>query len=316
MQLKTIALFLNAINKCTLILYGTKLLLLNWGKFFCDGVCALAVVFKKHGVLPGFKLTLGFTILYLSLIVLIPLSATFLKAAELGWSGFFDVVTQPRVLASYRLTFGASLAGALINAFFGLIVAWVLVRYEFPFKKLIDALVDLPFALPTAVAGIALSSLYSTKGWIGSLFYAHGIKIAYTPIGVTIALTFIGLPFVVRTVQPILEDFEPELEEAAASLGATRWQTFSKVIFPAISPALLTGFALAFARAIGEYGSVIFIAGNIPMVSEITPLLIITKLEQYDYPGANALAVSMLVVSFLILFLINAIQRWSQLRTL
>jgi sulfate transport system permease protein len=276
----------------------------------------LAVVFKKHGVLPGFQLTLGFTILYLSLIVLIPLSATFLKAAELGWSGFFDVVTQPRVLASYRLTFGASLAGALINAFFGLIVAWVLVRYEFPFKKLIDALVDLPFALPTAVAGIALSSLYSTKGWIGSLFYSHGIKIAYTPLGVTIALTFIGLPFVVRTVQPILEDFEPELEEAAASLGATRWQTFSKVIFPAISPALLTGFALAFARAIGEYGSVIFIAGNIPMVSEITPLLIITKLEQYDYPGANALAVSMLVVSFLILFLINAIQRWSQRRTL
>lgn len=276
----------------------------------------MAVVFKKHGVLPGFKLTLGFTILYLSLIVLIPLSATFLKAAELGWSGFFDVVTQPRVLASYRLTFGASLLGALINAFFGLIVAWVLVRYEFPFKKLIDALVDLPFALPTAVAGIALSSLYSTKGWIGSLFYAHGVKIAYTPLGVTIALTFIGLPFVVRTVQPILEDFEPELEEAAASLGASRWQTFSKVIFPAISPALLTGFALAFARAIGEYGSVIFIAGNIPMVSEITPLLIITKLEQYDYPGANALAVSMLIVSFLILFLINAIQRWSQRRTL
>lgn len=276
---------------------------------------ALAVVFKKHGVLPGFKLTLGFTILYLSLIVLIPLSATFFKAAELGWSGFFDVVSQPRVMASYRLTFGASLAGALINAFFGLIVAWVLVRYEFPFKKLIDALVDLPFALPTAVAGIALSSLYSTKGWIGSLFYQHGIKIAYTPLGVTIALTFIGLPFVVRTVQPILEDFEPELEEAAASLGASRWQTFSKVIFPAISPALLTGFALAFARAIGEYGSVIFIAGNIPMVSEITPLLIITKLEQYDYRGANALAVSMLVVSFLILFLINAIQRWSQRRT-
>lgn len=276
---------------------------------------ALAVVFKKHGVLPGFKLTLGFTILYLSLIVLIPLSATFFKAAELGWSGFFDVVTQPRVMASYRLTFGASLAGALINAFFGLIVAWVLVRYEFPFKKLIDALVDLPFALPTAVAGIALSSLYSTKGWIGSLFYQHGIKIAYTPLGVTIALTFIGLPFVVRTVQPILEDFEPELEEAAASLGASRWQTFSKVMFPAISPALLTGFALAFARAIGEYGSVIFIAGNIPMVSEITPLLIITKLEQYDYRGANALAVSMLVVSFLILFLINAIQRWSQRRT-
>jgi sulfate transport system permease protein len=275
----------------------------------------LAVVFKKRGVLPGFKLTLGFTILYLSLIVLIPLSATFLKAAELGWSGFFDVVTQPRVLASYRLTFGASLVGALINAFFGLIVAWVLVRYTFPFKKFVDALVDLPFALPTAVAGIALSSLYSTKGWIGSLFYAHGIKIAYTPWGVVLALTFIGLPFVVRTVQPILEDFESELEEAAASLGANRWQTFSMVIFPALGPALLTGFALAFARAIGEYGSVIFIAGNIPMVSEITPLLIITKLEQYDYRGANALAVSMLVVSFLILFLINGLQRWAQRRT-
>jgi sulfate transport system permease protein len=274
----------------------------------------VAFVFKKHGILPGFSLTLGFTVLYLSLIVLIPLSATFLKASELGWTGFFDLVTQPRVLASYRLTFGASLAGALINAFFGLIVAWVLVRYDFPFKKLIDALVDLPFALPTAVAGIALSTLYSTKGWIGSYFFAHGIKISYTPLGVVVALTFIGLPFIVRTVQPILEDFESELEEAAASLGATRWQTFSKVIFPALAPALLTGFALAFARAIGEYGSVIFIAGNIPMVSEITPLLIITKLEQYDYPGANALAVSMLVVSFLLLFLINAAQRWSERR--
>lgn len=274
----------------------------------------MSVALKKHGILPGFTLTLGFTILYLSLIVLIPLSATFLKASALGWSGFYDLVTQPRVLASYKLTFGASLAGALINAVFGLIVAWVLVRYDFPFKKFVDALVDLPFALPTAVAGIALSTLYSTKGWIGSLFHAHGIKIAYTPLGVVIALTFIGLPFIVRTVQPILEDFEPELEEAAASLGATRWQTFSKVIFPAIAPALLTGFALAFARAIGEYGSVIFIAGNIPMVSEITPLLIITKLEQYDYAGANALAVSMLMVSFLLLFLINAIQRWSERR--
>jgi sulfate transport system permease protein len=274
----------------------------------------VALALKKHGILPGFSLTLGFTILYLSLIVLIPLSATFLKASTLGWSGFWDLVTQPRVLASYRLTFGASLVGAMINAFFGLIVAWVLVRYEFPFKKLIDAFVDLPFALPTAVAGIALSTLYSTKGWIGSFFAVHGIKIAYTPAGVVIALTFIGLPFIVRTVQPILEDFEPELEEAAASLGATRWQTFSKVIFPAVAPALLTGFALAFARAIGEYGSVIFIAGNIPMVSEITPLLIITKLEQYDYAGANALAVSMLVVSFLLLFLINAAQRWSHRR--
>jgi sulfate/thiosulfate transport system permease protein len=272
------------------------------------------VAFKKNGILPGFGLTLGFTVLYLSLIVLIPLSATFIKAAELGWSGFFDLITQPRVLASYRLTFGASLAGASINAFFGLIVAWVLVRYEFPFKRLIDAFVDLPFALPTAVAGIALSTLYSTKGWIGSFFNAHGIKIAYTPLGVVVALTFIGLPFIVRTVQPILEDFESELEEAAASLGATRWQTFTKVIFPALAPALLTGFALAFARAVGEYGSVIFIAGNIPMVSEITPLLIITKLEQYDYAGANALAVSMLIFSFILLFLINAIQRWSQRR--
>jgi len=269
---------------------------------------------RTKGVLPGFTLTLGFTLLYLSLIVLIPLSATFLKSATLGWEGFWSVITQPRVLASYRLTFGAALVGAAINAVFGLLVAWVLVRYEFFGKKLIDALVDLPFALPTAVAGIALSTLYSTKGWIGHLFQPFGIKIAYTPLGVIVALTFIGLPFVVRTVQPVLEEFEHELEEAAASLGATHWQTFRRVIFPTVLPALLTGFALAFARAVGEYGSVIFIAGNIPMVSEITPLLIITKLEQYDYAGATALAVSMLLVSFVLLLAINALQRWSQLR--
>ena len=269
---------------------------------------------KKQGVLPGFSLTLGFSMLYLSLIVLIPLSATFFKAATLGWGGFWDAITEPRVLASYQLTFGASFVGALINAVFGLLVAWVLVRYDFFGKKLIDALVDLPFALPTAVAGISLATLYSSKGWIGQLLAPLGIKVAYTPLGVALALTFIGLPFVVRTIQPVLEDFEGELEEAAASLGATRWQTFTRVILPALTPALLTGFALAFARAIGEYGSVIFIAGNIPMVSEITPLLIITKLEQYDYAGATALAVSMLIVSFILLLTINALQRWAQLR--
>lgn len=275
---------------------------------------SFSTLIQKRGVLPGFSLTLGFSVLYLCLIVLIPLSATFLKAAPLGFQGFWDVITQPRVLASYRLTFGASLAAATINAFFGLLVAWVLVRYDFFGKKLIDALVDLPFALPTAVAGIALATLYSSKGWVGHLLAPYGIKIAYTPLGVVVALTFIGLPFVVRTIQPILEDFETELEEAAASLGANRWQTFSRVIFPALAPALLTGFALAFARAVGEYGSVIFIAGNIPMVSEITPLLIITKLEQYDYAGATALAVSMLVVSFTLLLTINALQRWAHLR--
>lgn len=274
----------------------------------------MAITFKKRGVLPGFSLTLGFSILYLSLIVLIPLSATFFKAATLGWGGFWEVISHPRVLASYKLTFGASLAGAAINAVFGLLVAWVLVRYDFFGKRLVDALVDLPFALPTAVAGIALATLYSSKGWVGHWLAPYGIKIAYTPLGVVVALTFIGLPFVVRTVQPVLEDFESELEEAAASLGATRWQTFSKVIFPALAPALLTGFALAFARAVGEYGSVIFIAGNIPMVSEITPLLIITKLEQYDYAGATALAVSMLLVSFVLLLAINALQRRAHLR--
>lgn len=271
-------------------------------------------MFKTPGVLPGFNITLGFTVLYLSLIVLIPLSATFLKSATLGLDEFWSVITQPRVLASYKLTFGAALLGAFINAIFGLIVAWVLVRYDFFGKRIVDALVDLPFALPTAVAGISLATLYSSKGWIGQWLLPWGIKVAYTPLGVVVALTFIGLPFVVRTVQPVLEDFEAELEEAAASLGANRWQTFTRVILPALIPALLTGFALAFARAVGEYGSVIFIAGNIPMVSEITPLLIITKLEQYDYAGATALAVSMLLVSFMLLLTINGLQRWSHMR--
>ncbi|MFM2005860.1 MAG: hypothetical protein RLZZ09_1515 [Pseudomonadota bacterium] len=274
----------------------------------------MAITFKKRGVLPGFSLTLGFSILYLSLIVLLPLSATFFKAATLGWGGFWEVISHPRVLASYKLTFGASLAGAAINAVFGLLVAWVLVRYDFFGKRLVDALVDLPFALPTAVAGIALATLYSSKGWVGHFLATYGIKIAYTPLGVVVALTFIGLPFVVRTVQPVLEDFESELEEAAASLGATRWQTFTKVIFPPLAPALLTGFALAFARAVGEYGSVIFIAGNIPMVSEITPLLIITKLEQYDDAGATAIAVVMLVAAFAVLLLTNGLQAWASRR--
>ncbi len=265
----------------------------------------------RHSVLPGFDLALGFTLLYLSFIVLIPLSAAFLKTATMTWPAFWDAVTSPRVLASYRLTFGASFAAALINAFFGLIVAWVLVRYEFPFKRIVDALVDLPFALPTAVAGIALTALYAGNGWIGQLL---PFKVSFTPIGVFVALTFIGLPFVVRTLQPVLEDVQKELEEAAATLGANRWQTFTQVIFPILSPALLTGFALAFARALGEYGSVIFIAGNMPLVSEITPLLIITKLEQYDYTGATAIAVVMLVAAFGLLLAINALQAWTRAR--
>lgn len=271
--------------------------------------------FRQHSVLPGFNLALGFTLLYLSLIVLIPISAAFVRTAELTLPEFWDVVTTPRVLASYRLTFGASFAAALLNAIFGLLVAWVLVRYHFPGKKLIDALVDLPFALPTAVAGIALTALYAGNGWLGQYLEPLGLKVAFTPAGVFVALTFIGLPFVVRTVQPVLEDLEPELEEAAATLGATRLQTFLRVIFPAIFPALITGFALAFARAIGEYGSVIFIAGNMPMISEITPLLIITKLEQYDYAGATALAVVMLVISFVLLLIINLLQWWSRSRS-
>ncbi len=269
---------------------------------------------KPQRVLPGFHLALGFTLLYLTLIVLIPLSAVFLKTFTMTWDGFVAAVTSPRVMASYRLTFGASLLAALINVIFGGIVAWVLVRYKFPGKRIIDALVDLPFALPTAVAGIALTTLYSQNGWIGRYLEPLGIKVAFTPLGVLVALTFIGLPFVVRTVQPVLEDAERELEEAAASLGASRLQTFYRVIFPTVFPALLTGFALAFARATGEYGSVVFIAGNMPMVSEITPLFIITKLEQYDYSGATAIAVVMLVVSFLLLLTINLLQAWVRKR--
>jgi len=269
---------------------------------------------SSRSILPGFGLTLGFTLFYLSLIVLVPLSAAFIKTSAMGWGAFWEAVTGPRVYASYRLTFGASFLAALVNTIMGLPVAWVLARYTFPGKRLFDALVDLPFALPTAVAGIALTALYARTGWIGSLLEPLGIRVAYTPVGVWVALTFIGLPFVVRTVQPLIEDLEPELEEASATLGATRWQTLRRVVMPALWPALLTGFALAFARAIGEYGSVVFIAGNMPMKTEITPLLIITKLEQYDYAGATALAVVMLVASFLLLLVINLLQRWSQRR--
>ncbi|HSH92366.1 MAG TPA: sulfate ABC transporter permease subunit CysT [Ramlibacter sp.] len=266
-------------------------------------------------VLPGFNLTLGYTLLYLSLIVLIPLSALVFKTFSLSWDAFWAAVTSPRVLASYRLTFGASLFAALVNVVFGLLVAWVLVRYTFPGKKIVDALVDLPFALPTAVAGISLTALLAENGWLGQYLAPLGIKLAFNPAGVVIALIFIGLPFVVRTVQPVLEDAEAELEEAAVSLGASRWQTFTRVIFPSIAPALLTGFAMAFARAIGEYGSVIFIAGNVPMVSEITPLVIIGKLEQYDYAGATAVAVVMLMMSFVLLLVINALQGWQRRRS-
>ena len=266
---------------------------------------------RRHSVLPGFDLALGFALLYISLIVLVPLSAAFLKTFTMTWPAFWDAVSSPRVVASYRLTFGASFAAALLNALFGLIVAWVLVRYQFPFKRLIDALVDLPFALPTAVAGIALTAIYAENGVIGRWL---PFKVSFTPVGVFVALVFIGVPFVVRTVQPVLEDVNRELEEAAATLGASRWQTFAKVILPIVLPALLTGFALAFARALGEYGSVIFIAGNMPMVSEITPLLIITKLEQYDVAGATAIAVVMLLISFAMLLVINSLQTWTRKR--
>ena len=269
---------------------------------------------KRHSVLPGFDLALGFTLLYLGFIVLIPLSAAFLKTFTMTWPAFWEAVSSPRVVASYRLTFGASLAAALLNTGFGLVIAWVLVRYEFPFKRIVDALVDLPFALPTAVAGIALTALYAENGWIGQWLKLIGVKVSYTPLGVFVALTFIGLPFVVRTVQPVLEDLQKEFEEAAATLGASRRQTFLRVILPIVTPALLTGFALAFARALGEYGSVIFIAGNMPMISEITPLLIITKLEQYDYTGATAIAVVMLVASFALLLAINLLQAWTRQR--
>ena len=270
---------------------------------------------RSNSVLPGFGLSLGYTLVYLSLIVLIPLAAVFVKSSSLGFEQFWNVVTAPTVVASYKLSFGASLLAAAINAVFGLMLAWALVRYSFPGKRLVDALVDLPFALPTAVAGIALTALYAPNGWVGQHLEPLGIKVAFTPLGVLVALIFIGLPFVVRTVQPVLEDAEKELEEAALCLGATRLQTFLRVILPAILPALLTGFALAFARAIGEYGSVIFIAGNMPMVSEITPLIIISKLEQYDYAGATAVALVMLVLSFILLLVINDLQAWQRKRS-
>lgn len=269
-------------------------------------------VTAKKSAIPGCGLTLGFTLLYLSLIVLIPLAGVFIKSAGLGFGGFWQVVTTPRVLAALKLSFGAALIGALINAVFGSLVAWVFVRYEFPGKRLFDAMIDLPFALPTAVAGIALTALYTGNGWIGQYLEPHGIKVAFTPLGVIVACTFIGLPFVVRTVQPVLEDAEKELEEAAASLGANRWQTITRVLLPVVFPALLTGFALAFARAVGEYGSIIFIAGNLPMVSEIAPLLIIIKLEEFDYEGATAVAAAMLILSFTLLLLVNLLQAYSR----
>jgi sulfate transport system permease protein len=266
---------------------------------------------RRRRILPGFGLTLGVSVLYLSLIVLIPLSTTFVKTSEMGWEAFWRTITAPRMMAAYKISLGASFGAALINAVFGLLIAWVLVRYQFPGKKLVDAAVDLPFALPTAVAGIALTQIYAPNGWLGKPLAELGIKSAYSPLGVLIALTFIGIPFVVRTVQPVLEDLDHEFEEAAASLGATHWQTFRRVIFPEMLPSLLTGFALAFARALGEYGSVVFISGNLPMKTEIVPLMIISKLEQYSYTGAAAIAVVMLVASFFMLLVINLLQRWS-----
>jgi sulfate/thiosulfate transport system permease protein len=274
----------------------------------------MTLVLKQPSVLPGFGLTLGFALFYFSLIVLIPLSGLFVKTSSLSWEQFWHTVTEPRALASYRLTFGASFLGALINGFFGSVVAWVLVRYRFPGRSIVDALVDLPFALPTAVAGITLTAIYSSNGWIGQYLEPLGLKIAFTPLGVLVALTFIGLPFVVRTVQPVLQDLDKEVEEAATTLGANRWQTVRAVIMPELWPALLTGMAMAFARSVGEYGSVIFIAGNMPLKSEITPLLIMTKLEQYDYAGATALGVVMLAASFLLVLMINLLQWWSSAR--
>ncbi len=278
-------------------------------------MAALRKPFKKPSVLPGFGLTLGFSVAYLSVIVLIPFAALAFKASGVGWAGFWDILINPRVQAAFRLSFGAALIAALINAVFGLLVAWVLVRYSFPGKRIVDALVDLPFALPTAVAGIALTTLYARTGAIGGFFDPLGIRIAFTPIGIIIALVFIGLPFVVRTVQPVLQELEREVEEAAASLGADRLQTFTKILLPTLFPPLLTGFSLAFARAVGEYGSVIFISGNMPMRTEIVPLLIVGQLEQYNYAGATAIAVLMLLASFALLFLTNALQSWSQRRT-
>lgn len=268
--------------------------------------------FKQYSVIPGFGITLGFTLIYLSLLVLIPLSLLFFKAGTLGWEHFWQAVTSARVIASLKLSFGAAFISATVNAVFGLLVAWVLVRYDFPGKKIADALVDLPFALPTAVAGIALTTLYAPKGWMGQILGVWGIKAAFTPLGIIVALIFIGLPFVVRTVEPVLQDFEKDVEEAAFSLGANRWQIFRKVIFPNLFPALLAGWTMAFSRAVGEYGSVVFISGNMPMKTEIAPLLIMTKLEQYDYAGATAIAVVMLVISFILLFATNAFQAWTR----
>lgn len=270
---------------------------------------------KETRVLPGFGLSLGYTLVYLSLIVLIPISAVFIKTSEMTFDQFWAAVASERVVASYKLTFGASLLAAAINVVFGSLLAWGITRYTFPGRKLVDALIDLPFALPTAVAGIALTAIYAKNGWLGQFLEPLGIKIAFGPPGVLVALIFIGLPFVVRTIQPVLEDLDAEYEEAAASLGASRWQAVRRIVLPALLPPLLTGFALAFARAVGEYGSVIFIAGNIPMVSEITPLMIITKLEQYDYHGATAIASVMLVISFLLLLIVNGLQSWSSKRT-
>ncbi len=271
----------------------------------------MAYSLKQRSILPGFGLTMGYSILYLSLIVLIPLMAMFLSAASMKWGDFWGTVTSARVLASYKLSLGASLSAAAINAVFGLMVAWSLVRYDFPGRRIVDAMIDLPFALPTAVAGIALTTIYAPTGWMGRLLEPLGVKVAFTPLGVVIALTFIGLPFVVRTVQPVLQELDKEVEEAAASLGANRVQVFRRVILPEVLPALLTGFALAFARALGEYGSVVFISGNMPMRTEIVPLLIITKLGEYDYAGATAIAVVMLVLSFALLLVINLLQKWT-----
>lgn len=264
---------------------------------------------KQPSVIPGFHLALGFTLLYLLIVVIVPLSGLFVRVAGMPWATFTQTVTSPRVMAAYRVSFGLSFLAALINMIFGLVVAWVLVRYRVPFKKVLDAMIDLPFALPTSVAGIALSALYAPGGWIGRLFAPLGIQLAFNPTGICIALIFVGLPFIVRTVEPVLQDMDKELEEAAAGLGATRWQIFTRVILPHIAPALLTGFAMAFARGLGEYGSVIFIAGNMPMVSEIVPLVIITRLEQYDYAGATAIALTMLLASFFMLLVINLLQK-------
>src|SRR4051812_14676023 len=272
----------------------------------------MAVRSVRRSVLPGFRVTMGFTLAYLFVIVLIPLAGLPARTATMGWSAFWTVVTDPRVVASYRLTLTTAFFAASINAIFGLLAAWVLVRYPFPGKRIVDALVDLPFALPTAVAGISLTALYAETGWIGRYLIKYGIRVAFTPLGVLVTLTFIGLPFVVRSVQPVLEDLDEELEEAARSLGATRWQTFTRIILPMVLPALLTGFALAFARALGEYGSVVFISGNLPMRTEITSLLIITKLEEYDYAGATAIAVVMLLMSFVLLLSINILQARSR----